>query len=607
MTGIDDNGYNSVHSVLMGTVHIPVMRQQRLDEFAELWPDLEITYDSIITQFKVTFVNDDEEHSILDIQYVDKGGNAVDPISREIDPIPTPTKKSTIKLDYTFKGWDGSLTGIFADRTITAVYDSKVREYTVKYVSKGLTLQESTGPYGSYIKYEGDTPIYTAEESAYKYNLFKGWDKSGFVDGDKTINAVYETCEYVDGYFDDKDLSNMTQVELYTLMKMGLENKALSLKDTLDFKLGVDYSYGDIEEHEVISATTKFDGTNYIDTGLKIMETDRDFTVAIDFEFASGNSVNSTLAQCFQSDGSNGFRLWYSQEPRFSWNTDSATPSTGTNREIIVFRHEAGSQKLYVYNSNMTGKEVSSTTLNAIRIPEHDSTLVFGCSKADDGAYENYAKGTIHWAKVWYADLGEEQCMDIAAWIHEIIPMEVAKFKAYYLSDVASKRAPITFVASSLLGTEKAYSNKSTNAGGWTDSTLNTWLNTRMVKAISPLWKALIKPVKVYSSVGNKSNDTSVSNCRFYIPSLYEIDPTASSEPYISETNAPIAYFTDDDTRKKAKSSTPESYQSYWTRSPNATVTNWVYTVNETGGTYGFSYPGQNSGVLLEFSISCEG
>lgn len=508
---------------------------------------------------------------------------------------------------YTFKGWDGSLTGIFADRTIKAVYNSKVREYTVKYVSKGLTLQESTGQYGSYIKYEGDTPTYTAEESAYKYNLFKGWDKSGFVDGNKTINAVYETCEYVDGYFDGKDLANMTQVELYTLMKMGLEAKSLSLKDTLDFKLGVDYSYGDIEEHEVISAATKFDGTNYIDTGLKIMEKDRDFTIAIDFEFDTDNSVNSTLAQCFQGDGSNGFRLWYSQEPRFSWNTDSITPSAGTNREIIVFRHEAGSQKLYVYNSNMTGKEVSSTTLNAIRIPEHSSTLVFGCSKADDGAYENFAKGTVHWAKVWYADLGEEQCMDIAAWIHEIIPMEVAKFKGYYLSDVASKRANITFVASNLLGTEKPYNNKSTNAGGWAESSLNTWLNTRLLKAISPLWKALIKPVKVYSSIGNKSNDTSVSNCRFYVPSLYEIDPTATSEPYISETNAPIAYFTDDDTRKKANSSTPTEYKSYWTRSPNATVANWLYTVNEAGGTYGFSYPGQNSGILLMFSISSEG
>lgn len=288
---------------------------------------------------------------------------SIDDIDSKIEELTNQQKVLTILGDVegadAFKGWEGSMTGIFADRTITAVYDSKIREYTVKYVSKGLSLQESTAQYGSYVKYTGDTPVYTAEESAYKYNLFKGWDKSGFVDGNKTINAVYETCEYVDGYFDSKDLANMTQVELYTLMKMGLEAKSLSLKDTLDFKLGVDYSYGDIEEHEVISAATKFDGTNYIDTGLKIMEKDRDFTIAIDFEFDSGNSVNSTLAQCFQGDGSNGFRLWYSQEPRFSWNTDSIAPSAGTNREIIVFRHEAGSQKLYVYNSNMTGSSKS--------------------------------------------------------------------------------------------------------------------------------------------------------------------------------------------------------------------------------------------------------
>ena len=68
----------------------------------------------------------------------------------------------------------------------------------------------------------------------------------------------------------------------------------------------------------------------------------------------------------------------------------------------------------------------------------------------------------------------------------------------------------------------------------------------------------------------------------------YWPDPTATSEPYISETNAPIAYFTDDDTRKKAKPSTPAEYKSYWTRSPNATVANWLYTVNESGATYGF-------------------
>lgn len=177
----------------------------------------------------------------------------------------------------------------------------------------------------------------------------------------------------------------------------------------------------------------------------------------------------------------------------------------------------------------------------------------------------------------------------------------------YYLSDVASKRANVTFIASNLLGSKKAYSNKSTNTGGWAESTLNTWMNTRITKAISPLWKALIKPVKVNSSIGNKSNTISTSNCRFYVPALYDIDASAGSDPYSSETNATIPYYVDNESRKKAKTSTPDVYESYWTRSPNAQVSNWVYSVSEQGDTYGYSYPGQENGVLLMFSITCEG
>lgn len=611
--GIDDNGATTEQSVLTGSVHVPVTRQQEYKEFVGtedepgIWPDLTLTYDSMIVQFKVSFLNDDEAKTVLDIQYVDKGSNAVDPTTRENDPIAIPTKKSTVENDFTFKGWDGSLTGIFADRIINAVYTSTIRKYTVKYNSKGLTLQETLAPYGTYVKYEGDTPVYTAEEAAYKYNLFKGWDQSGYVNGDKTVNAVFDTCEYVDGYFNDKDLKDLSQVELYALMKMNLEQKVLAEKDSFDFKLGIDFHYDDIEEKELISSTTVFDGTNYVDTGIKIMDKDKDFTFAIDFEFDNDNKTGATLAQCFQSDGSNGFRLWYSQEYRFSWGTDSVSATSSGGRELIVIRHQKGSQKLYVYNSNMSGNAISSTTLQAIRIPEISSPLVFGCSKADDGVYEKYAKGKIHWCKLWYSDLGEEQCSDIAAWIHETIPMEVAKFRGYYLSNVASKRANITFIASNLLSSKKPYSNGSTNTGGWAESTLNIWMNARITKAISPLWKALIKPVKVYSSIGNKSNTMSTSNCRFFIPSLYDVDPSAGNEPYASETDATIPYFVSSEDRQKARTSSPDTYESYWLRSPNAQVSNWLYSVNENGDTYGYSYPGQDMGVLMMFSITCEG
>lgn len=603
LAGIDENGYNTAASALGGKVYVPVMRQQKLEYYHTLWPDLDIRYDTMITQYKVTFQNDDANHTILDVQYVDKGGNAADPVDREDNPIPVPQKASTVSADFTFTGWDESLAGIFGDRTITAAYSETIREYTVRYVSKGLTLQEKKAPYGTTVFYTGDLPSYTAEEAAYKYHLFNRWDKSGLVDGDKQINAVYDTCEYTAGYFDGKELKDMSEVELYALLKLGMETELLTVKDSLGLKLGNDYSFDDIEEYEVIASDMKFDGTNYFDTELPMLNGDRDFTIAIDFEFSGGNSAGATLAQCFQSDGSNGFRLWWSTEPKLSWGTDSDKPSTGANREMVVLRHAAGSNNLSVYKSNLSGNEVINASLTAVRNPVIPSTLVFGCSKADDGAFENHAKGIVHWCKIWYADLGEDMGRNIAQWIHETVPMDLAKFKGYYLADTSSKRASVTFLASRLLGAKKQFNNKSTNDGGWAAASLNTWLNTRLYNALSPAWKALIKPVKVYSSIGLKSNETSVSSCYFYIPSLYELDNSAAGEPYINETNATIPYLVNDEARKRSRTAAPEVYEMYWTRSPNIGFTNYIHTIDETGANSGYSYPSYDGGILLMFSI----
>lgn len=621
LSGKDENEFNTDHSVLTGTIHIPVIRDQELkeyigtDEQKGIWSNLEVSYDSLIVQYKITCVNADEAHTVLDIQYVDKGADGEDPLTRSLNPIKTPTIPSTVENDFVFKRWDSAFTKIFADRVITAVYDPVIRNYTVEYILKPTlnasetVLQSSTGPFGSTIEYEGETPRYTAEESAFKYYLFKEWDKSGLVTGNKKIYTVFDSCEYTTGYFDGKDLGNLSEVELYTMMKMSLEKEKTKEADTLNFKLGVDYNYDDVESKEFISETTEFDGTNYIDTNTTIMDIDRDFTFAIDFEFDAGNTSGATLAQCFQSNGSNGFRLWYSSNVNLNWGTKSTNPAGVADRELVVIRHKAGSEQAYIYCSNLTGNEVSTTTLSAIRIPVIPSTLVFGCSKADDGEYEKYAKGKIHWAKLWYADLGDGECKDIAAWVHETIPMMVAKYKEYYLSDNTTKRANITFIGKNLLSANCAYGNIS---GGWAKSSLNSWLNTRLPKAIPPLWKSLIKKVNVIANNADKAKTTSTSECYFYIPSVYEIDPTISGEPYSIETDSTISFMTSDFVRRRAKVSTPNIYEAYPTRSADVDQSpgTWLYGVDggddTPGRINGYYYP-QTAGVLIMFSISCEG
>ena len=100
MSGIDVNGYNSTQSVLTGKVFIPMVKEKKLAEYKEAWPDLEISYNTLVQQFTVTFVNDDG--SVLDVQYIDKGEKPVDPVTRQQNPIPIPTKESTISTSFTY-------------------------------------------------------------------------------------------------------------------------------------------------------------------------------------------------------------------------------------------------------------------------------------------------------------------------------------------------------------------------------------------------------------------------------------------------------------------------------------------------------------------------
>lgn len=598
MSGIDKNGYNVPQSVLAGHVHVPVMREKLLADYRAAWSDLDITYDTLIQQYIVTFVNYDG--AVLDVQYVDKGEKPVDPIKRAENPITTPTKQSSVSTDYTFSGWDSQLIPIFANLTITATYAESLRKYTVRYLSRGNVLLEETAPYGSTVLYSGDTPSYTAEESAYKYYLFTGWDKSGFVNGNKDINATYDSCEYNAGYFDGKDLSELRPVEIYAMTQVGIETQHITLKDTLSFELGHDYSFNDIEASVIIDKQLRFTGDNYLDTGIALFDEDRDFVLAIDYAFDTSSAQSSVIAQCFQHDGVQGFRAWINGSPKISWGTSSSNLSSVDKREMLVIRHIKGENGIHIYTSNLSGNESLYVELSKTRPTLTSATLILGCGKADDGVYENYAVGSVFWSKIWYADLGDKACRNIAAWTHETMEFEVCGFKNYYLSENSSKRSSLTLLAKHLLSVNKQLSNSSVNTGGWAECKLNDYLNTRLFNALPIQWQQLIKQVKVNSSVGDKSMDVSPSDCYIFIPAVYEVDPSMTAEPYCYE-GVPIPYLTTNESRI-CNYDNGEAH-SYWLRSPNIAYASYFYRVEDTGSLSGYYYGYMEDGIRIMFSI----
>ena len=602
MYGIDKSGYNADQSVLTGKVHVPVIKQQQLYEYQAAWSDLEITFDTMIEQYAVTFMNADG--TVLEVQYVDKGEDATDPTTRADDPI-TPTIPSTVEYDYTFAGWDSALTDVFSERTITATYTESLRSYTIKYISKGITMQESTGLYGENVPYTGVAPTYTAEETGYVYYLFNRWDKSGFIDGDKTVNAIFDKFTYTSTAFDGKELADLSPVEIYALTKLASAGTIdittiITDKDPYSITVGNDIDYDDIDSELLISEKTYFNGSNYIDTGIQLFDEDKDFVLAMDYEFLEGNATNGVLAQCFQANGTNGFKLWYSGGARFTWGTSYEDITSINKREILVVRHVKGDNNLYIYKSNLDGDEVLSSELTRTKSTVGTGTLVFGCARADDGIYENYGIGNINWAKVWYADLGEDVCKDLAMWTHENIALEACGFRKYYLTDNTSKRCSFSLLASHLLGRTKKWNSSNVNTGGWAASSLNASLNNRLYNAIPTQIRALMKQVIVYSSIGQMSSELEPSNCYITIPALIEVDSTQTSEPYNSEGTA-ISYLSTNDSRKRAFDG--GDYAEYWLRSPNVNYANYIWRVDENGQVQGITNATSNMGVLIEISF----
>lgn len=594
MRGVDGNGYENSKSVVTGYIWVASGKSREMDEFNELWPYLTIEADAVTPQFTVTFVNDDG--TVLDVQYVDAESKPVDPITRSENPIDTPTKASTVSTNYTYAGWDTEFVPVWSDQTIKATYTESTREYTIQYVSNNNVLQTSTAPYGSMVEYEGEIPTYTSGETSRKYHLFDGWDKSGYVNGDKVINAVFDSCQYADGYYnflkdntEGTDLSALRPVEIYMMLKLSAAGLItltdyVGSKDSISIQLGNDFSYEDVEEQVLIAEKTVFNGSNYIDTGINLLSEDRDFVLAIDCKVDSGNSNGAVFAQCFSGLDTSGFRLSYNSGVKFAWGTSSATPMSTSSREMIVLRHIKGESGIHVYASNVKGASYY-TKLDGNHQMMHDVSLVFGCSKLEDGSYEQYANGTVYWSKIWYADLGDDACANLAYWPHEAMKFEACcesngSLKRYYLSDNSGSRSSITFIASNALPQPVVMHTSTANSGGWANYYLNRYLNSRVYEAFPYKWRQLMKQVKVKSSIGDRLTELSSSDCYIFVPSVSEVDPGVTQEPYVSE-GTPIKHFSFNTSR--ICYTTDGTAVQYWTRSPSVGHTNYVYRINTAG------------------------
>lgn len=542
--------YDISDSEITGTVYVPMISQSQLCKYSKAWPNLEMRYDTIIEQNPVTFVNWDD--TVLNVQYVAKGMYAVDPIIS--GTIVSPVREPDEKYQYVFNGWDIGFDAVNEPLVVHAVYKKSQRKYTVRYVSKGIVKQESTAKYGDTVSYTGALPTYTIEEGDGVYYLFDHWDKSPFVDGDKTINAVYTCCHRDKDWPTNKSLQEMTPVEVYAVTQARADLSTLGVRvgDEINIPLGYDVEYADVESTTIISSKTTFTGTNYFDTGIKLLDEDRAFVLAIELELDKNTSPDSTLVYYpgVAISAYDGCLTWNHMR------LDMGAIEAG--RTVVVLRHKRGQHGVTVYRSTSTEPLVD--VISSRSFTDKNGTLVFGCRMDGQNICDGYAKATVYWSKLWYGDLGDDECKRIAYCTHENLEMIVAGFNDYRLTNQPTRCAMMTLLSGTPLSRPVQYTDNQDSVASWDTSSLNKYLNEKIYRALSTQMQQIVKSVLVENS-----------ECRLFVPSVIEMsnnqtcgEDDIDTIPYMVNDMSRMVY---DDNGQKV---------SYWLRTTSSGLVNVV-------------------------------
>lgn len=559
LMGLDESDHNTSASILTGIATVlGSIRLRELAMYADVWNNqLTVIYDqnNLITQYLVTYLNADG--STLYTYYSDRGDSPINPVTENL--IDTPTKESDYQYSYTFSGWDNITSPVVSDRVITAQYTSTPRTYTVRWFSKPgsvVPLDVQTAGVETELVYNGEWPKDTSGEQTFHYSLWNGWDKStGSIKDDMDVYAVWDEANLPST---GKESYDMSIAEIYGIAQARMASTYFDAKDHVDFTIGgraFNPTYSNVDEIELLSDTF-FDGSTHIDTELHLFDEDApSFTLAVDYEFLSTSSASGTLISCYERNGSEGFHLTFNgnnTNNQVEWGGQMTNVGYGGCRNMIVLRHKKGSSSLYIYsfNNNGTTYQDSLSYTQSVRSTSALSSqiLCFGADPVLAGGHRNYAKGWIHWCKIWFDDLGNNVARKLASWTGETHRMEYAGENRYWATSV-SNYANTSWVLNDELSKLYTISSGSSNAGGWGVATMRTFLNNRVWDAMPYNMQSAIKMVEIASSVGSGSSATNYFDDKIYIPSLREIGGS-SSAPYSYEGTI-ISYFSSNNSRIK--------------------------------------------------------
>lgn len=627
LMGIDELGYTINQSYLSGTVTLTgTVYEGNYDKYVQAWsPDLTINATgSFIHQHLVTYYNYDGTK--LYDTYINSGGYdgqyLIDPYALGLlESIPT--KAADVENVYTFgrvdnaenyipfSGWreeeseqsiyqaNGNNSSpnisVVGDMNLYAVYSSTKQKYKVRWLldANRVVAESAAQNYGS--GYDLISPSIKDVQALYPtatfsingtkctYSIMTGWEKLPTnitpteVGSTYDIYATWLKRENVDynTVLTSDDYS--TEEKLLVLQKVANARNSLAVKDKFSIQLG----YNGLKPAiDLISTPTRKTGTATTINDYEPFASGKSFTMAIDYRFEAKTSTQASeavLLSCYSETDEQGFKLYYNPQsgsliPQISFGSTASSTTSNirsigssiTNRNVVVLRHRAGENILYVYSGSTTSGLISEYSSSNFKqtiewsANASNAKIVLGGINTNNLSSMN-ATGTLYSVKYWEEDLGEGECLQLASWCHETIDFAVADYDG---NEVHSSIMGNDFKAKIVLHTLNASEmgtytipqiNRTTETTiGWNPSDVRTLYNNRIYYGLPTLLQSVMVaatiPYKVaqyndgaYSLI---ASTTSTSSDYVFAPSCIEVG--ASSQSHSTEANGVFGWYSGD-------------------------------------------------------------
>lgn len=162
-----------------------------------------------------------------------------------------------------------------------------------------------------------------------------------------------------------------------------------------------------------LTGTTTFDGTStYFDTGLTIMDKDKDFTVFISFKADIITGTQRTILHSqIETNPWPGFCIDI-QNSNFRYNYFGPTSKKGDTKNIhkIVITHTAGDLRTCTWYLDST---VATSWTGTRTYTNNTKSLLIGCYRDDSLNLGRYFQGTIYGVKVYDAVLSAAEISEL--------------------------------------------------------------------------------------------------------------------------------------------------------------------------------------------------